>query len=57
VAEVQIQRTGLAEPVRLTISAGFARYPREGTDVNEVMRIALERLHAAKRAGRDRVVA
>jgi diguanylate cyclase (GGDEF)-like protein len=57
VAEVQIQRTGLAEPVRLTISAGFARYPREGTDVNEVMRIALERLHAAKRGGRDRVVA
>jgi diguanylate cyclase (GGDEF)-like protein len=57
VAEVEIRRTGLAEPVRLTVSAGFARFPREGTGVEEVMGIALERLHAAKRAGRDRVVA
>jgi diguanylate cyclase (GGDEF)-like protein len=57
VAEVQIQRTGLPEPVRLTVSAGLARFPREGTRVEEVMGIALERLHAAKRAGRDRVVA
>jgi diguanylate cyclase (GGDEF)-like protein len=57
VAEVQIQRTGLAEPVRLTLSAGLARFPREGTHVEEVMAIALERLHSAKRAGRDRVVA
>ena len=53
----EIHRTGLAEPVRLTVSAGFARFPREGTGVDEVMAIALERLHAAKRAGRDRVVA
>ena len=57
VAEVQIQRTGLPEPVRLTLSAGLARFPREGTHVDEVMAIALERLHAAKRAGRDRIVA
>ncbi len=57
VAEVEIRRTGLAEPVRLTLSAGLARFPREGTHVEEVMAIALERLHAAKRAGRDRVVA
>jgi diguanylate cyclase (GGDEF)-like protein len=57
VAEVQIQRTGLPEPVRLTVSAGLARFPREGTRVEEVMAMALERLHAAKRAGRDRVVA
>jgi diguanylate cyclase (GGDEF)-like protein len=57
VAEVEIRRTGLAEPVRLTVSAGFARFPREGTGVEEVMGIALERLHAAKRAGRNRVVA
>ena len=57
VAEVQIQRTGLPEPVRLTLSAGLARFPREGMRVEEVMGIALERLHAAKRAGRDRVVA
>lgn len=57
VAEVQIHRTGLPEPVRLTVSAGLARFPREGTRVEEVMGTALERLHAAKRAGRDRVVA
>jgi diguanylate cyclase (GGDEF)-like protein len=57
VAEVQIHRTGLAEPVRLTLSAGLARFPREGTRVDDVMGIAIERLHAAKRAGRDRVVA
>jgi diguanylate cyclase (GGDEF)-like protein len=57
VSEVQIYRTGLAEPVRLTICAGLARFPREGTKVEEVMAIALERLHAAKRAGRDRVMA
>jgi GGDEF domain-containing protein len=43
--------------VRLTLSAGLARFPREGTHVEEVLAIALERLHAAKRAGRDRVVA
>jgi GGDEF domain-containing protein len=42
--------------VRLTLSAGLARFPREGTNVDEVMLIALERLHAAKRTGRDRVV-
>lgn len=57
VAEVQIQRTGLPEPVRLTLSAGLARFPREGTNIDEVMAIALDRMHAAKRAGRDRVVA
>jgi diguanylate cyclase (GGDEF)-like protein len=56
VAEVQIQRTGLAEPVRLTLSAGIGRFPREGMRIEEVMGIALERLHAAKRTGRDRVV-
>jgi diguanylate cyclase (GGDEF)-like protein len=57
VAEVEIRRAGLAEPVRLTLSAGIARFPREGTHIDEVMAIALERLHAAERAGRDRVVA
>lgn len=57
VGEVEIRRTGLPEPVRLTLSAGLARFPREGTHVEEVMAVALERLHSAKRAGRDRVVA
>jgi diguanylate cyclase (GGDEF)-like protein len=57
VAEVEIRRAGLAEPVRLTVSAGLARFPREGASVDDVMELAMERLHAAKRAGRDRVVA
>jgi diguanylate cyclase (GGDEF)-like protein len=57
VADLEIRRAGLAEPVRLTLSAGLARFPREGASVEEVMALAVERLHAAKRAGRDRVVA
>jgi diguanylate cyclase (GGDEF)-like protein len=57
VSEVEIRRTGWPEPVRLTLSAGLARFPREGMHVEEVMAVALERLHSAKRAGRDRVVA
>jgi diguanylate cyclase (GGDEF)-like protein len=55
-AELQIHRTGLPAPVRLTLSVGVARFPRDGAHVDEVMAIALERLHTAKRAGRDRVV-
>jgi diguanylate cyclase (GGDEF)-like protein len=57
VSEVEIRRASWAEPVHLTLSAGLARFPREGTHVEEVLAIAVERLHAAKRAGRDRVVA
>jgi diguanylate cyclase (GGDEF)-like protein len=57
VADVQISRAGLAEPVRVTLSAGLARFPREGASVEEALALALERLHTAKRVGRDRVVA
>ena len=57
VSEMELGRAGWPEPVRLTLSAGLARFPREGTHVEEVLAVALERLHAAKRAGRDRVVA
>jgi diguanylate cyclase (GGDEF)-like protein len=57
VSELEIRRAGWPEPVRLTLSAGLARFPREGVHVEEVLAVALERLHAAKRAGRDRVVA
>jgi diguanylate cyclase (GGDEF)-like protein len=57
VAELEIRRAGLAAPVRLTVSAGLARFPREGASMADVMALAEERLHAAKRAGRDRVVA
>jgi len=57
VAEVEIRRAGLAEPVRITLSAGLARFPREGASTEQALSLAFDRLHAAKRAGRDRVVA
>ncbi len=57
VSEVEIRRSGLVEPVRLTLSAGLARFPREATSVEEALTLAGERLHTAKRAGRDRIVA
>ncbi len=57
VAALEVRRAGFAEPVRLTVSAGLARFPREGASVEELVELARERLHAAKRAGRDRVVA
>ncbi len=57
VSQVEIRHPGWPEPVRLTLSAGLARFPREGMHVEDVMAVALERLHSAKRAGRDRVVA
>jgi diguanylate cyclase (GGDEF)-like protein len=57
VADLEVRRMGLAEPVRLTVSAGLARFPREGGSVEDLIGLARERLHAAKCAGRDRVVA
>jgi diguanylate cyclase (GGDEF)-like protein len=57
VASLEVRRAGLPEPVRLTVSAGLARFPREGGSVEELIELAHERLHDAKRAGRDRVVA
>jgi diguanylate cyclase (GGDEF)-like protein len=57
VADVEIRRAGLAEPVRITLSAGLARFPREGASLEEALALAFDRVHAAKRAGRDRVMA
>jgi two-component system cell cycle response regulator len=44
------------EPDRLTISAGVATYPEDGTTVELLLAVADDRLLRAKREGRDRVV-
>lgn len=45
------------EPVRVTVSAGIARWPADAGDVRAALRIADERLYLAKRMGRNRLVA
>jgi two-component system, cell cycle response regulator len=42
---------------RITVSAGIASWPSDGTEVAELIARADERLYAAKDAGRNRVVA
>jgi GGDEF domain-containing protein len=42
--------------VTLTVSAGVASAPRDGVDVAAFVRAADQRLLAAKRAGRNRLV-
>jgi diguanylate cyclase (GGDEF)-like protein len=43
-----------SRPLRVTISAGVATYPRHGRTAGEVMRRADQALYRAKAAGRDR---
>lgn len=45
------------KPVQVTISAGLASYPQDGTDEAELFAAADERMFQAKREGRNRVVA
>lgn len=45
------------EPSRLTISAGVAVYPEDGHNIDALVAVADERLLAAKRQGRNQVVA
>lgn len=45
------------EPSQLTISAGVAVYPEDGTTVVMLIAVADERLLLAKRSGRNRVIA
>ena len=52
-AEVETSRG----PVTVTISAGVAMYPRDGTDWDHLFAAADRRLYEAKRAGRNRVEA
>lgn len=50
-------RVPVDEPCTLTLSAGMACCPHDGTDVSALMKRADLRLRAAKRGGRNRVVA
>ena len=43
-------------PLRITVSAGFAAYPADGTTADELFHTADQRLLEAKRTGRNRVV-
>jgi diguanylate cyclase (GGDEF)-like protein len=55
VAAVEVRAGG--ETLRLTTSAGVALYPEDGSDWDALFGAADRRLYAAKRLGRDRVVA
>ncbi|WP_147652219.1 GGDEF domain-containing protein [Vulcaniibacterium gelatinicum] len=45
------------EPLPVTFSAGVACFPHEADDLSSLLRRADQRLHAAKRMGRNRVLA
>ena len=45
------------EPPRVTLSIGLASWPRDGDEAAEVLARADARLYAAKRAGRNRLIA
>ncbi|MBS0192698.1 MAG: GGDEF domain-containing protein [Proteobacteria bacterium] len=46
-----------AERLSITLSAGLASYPADGTDMSALLKRADQRLIVAKRGGRNRVVA
>lgn len=46
-----------ADPMRLTMSAGIASWPQDGTDLSALLRRADTRLRHAKLEGRNRVLA
>lgn len=59
-ARAVLQKTSFEElpaEVRVTVSAGVAEYPRDGSSAEQLTAAADRRLYDAKRAGRDRVVA
>src|ERR1700751_4733857 len=43
--------------VQVTISAGLATFPQDGSDERELFAVADERMFQAKREGRNRVIA
>ncbi len=46
-----------ADPMLVTFSAGLASYPQDAEDLSNLLRRADLRLNAAKRNGRNRVLA
>ena len=55
IAEHDIPVATGAAPLHITLSGGLAVYPDDGTDADELLRVADRRLVDAKRAGRNRV--
>jgi diguanylate cyclase (GGDEF)-like protein len=45
------------EKVQVTISAGLATFPQDGSDERELFAVADERMFQAKKEGRNRVIA
>jgi two-component system, cell cycle response regulator len=56
VATLRIPIARRTVPAQVTLSAGVASWPEDGSAVDEVLFIADERLFAAKRAGRNCVI-
>lgn len=54
--EVQVHRSGRGVPVPVTVSLGVASFPDDAKEELEMIRIADQRLYAAKHAGRNLVV-
>jgi len=44
------------ENVQMTISAGLATFPQDGSDERELFAVADERMFQAKKEGRNRVI-
>ena len=53
----RMRRAAADDPAHLTISVGVSSCPDDGADVVSLIRLSDEALFAAKRGGRDRVVA
>lgn len=56
IASLRIPVARRTIPAQVTLSAGVASWPEDGSSVDEVLYTADERLFAAKRAGRNRIV-
>ncbi|HUF30123.1 MAG TPA: GGDEF domain-containing protein [Gemmatimonadaceae bacterium] len=56
IASLRIVVARRTVPAQITMSAGMSSWPEDGSAVDEVLFAADERLFAAKRAGRNRVV-
>jgi diguanylate cyclase (GGDEF)-like protein len=56
IADLRIVIARRTVPAQITMSAGVSSWPEDGSAVDEVLFTADERLFAAKRAGRNRVV-